>query len=280
MIPHVPLEDNVGDILGKAQRGLGLTDADVRAKSGLTPDEWTALKAVPTAEVLGKIAPVLGLDAARLAVLAAGDWRPAAVPEFPGFAMLNLPFGDMTVNQYLAWDVATHQGVVFDTGPAAAPMLGRIAAEKLEVELILITHAHIDHVMALPDLIAGTKAPAWLNGRDRDEEDLPPGTGVKFFDAGREFAVGNLRIESRLTSGHSAGQTTFVVHGLARPLAIVGDSLFAASMGGSRTAYREQLENNRAQILTLPDDTILACGHGPLTTVGEEKRHNPFFAHR
>jgi glyoxylase-like metal-dependent hydrolase (beta-lactamase superfamily II) len=68
-----------------------------------------------------------------------------------------------------------------------------------------------------------------------------------------------------------------VVKGLERRLGVVGDSLFAASMGGGMVSYSDQYRNNVDQILTLPDDTILACGHGPLTTVGEEKEHNPFF---
>ena len=68
--------------------------------------------------------------------------------------------------------------------------------------------------------------------------------------------------------------------GLARPIAIVGDSLFAGSMGGGNVSYRDALRNNVEKILTLPEETIISPGHGPMTTVGEEKRHNPFFAGR
>jgi glyoxylase-like metal-dependent hydrolase (beta-lactamase superfamily II) len=71
---------------------------------------------------------------------------------------------------------------------------------------------------------------------------------------------------------------TFVVRGLARPVAIVGDSLFAGSMGGGNVSYQDAIQNNLEKILILPDNTVLCPGHGPLTTVGEEKRHNPFFA--
>ncbi len=88
----------------------------------------------------------------------------------------------------------------------------------------------------------------------------------------------NLDIETRLTWGHSPGGTTFVVNGLAHPIAIVGDSLFAGSMGGGGVSYPDAVKNNREKILTLPNDTIICPGHGPMTTVGEEKEHNPFFA--
>jgi glyoxylase-like metal-dependent hydrolase (beta-lactamase superfamily II) len=68
-----------------------------------------------------------------------------------------------------------------------------------------------------------------------------------------------------------------VVEGLARPLAIVGDALFAGSMGGAKVSYADALATNRREIFSLPDATVLAPGHGPLTSVGEEKIHNPFF---
>ena len=71
---------------------------------------------------------------------------------------------------------------------------------------------------------------------------------------------------------------TYFVTGLAHPLAIVGDSIFAGSMGGGNVSYKDAVNNNLKKILTLPDDTIICPGHGPLTTVAEEKEHNPFFA--
>ena len=71
---------------------------------------------------------------------------------------------------------------------------------------------------------------------------------------------------------------TYVVTGLSRPIAVVGDSLFAGSMGGGLVSYEAQYRNNRAKLMKLPLDTVFACGHGPLTTVKQEKKNNPFFA--
>jgi glyoxylase-like metal-dependent hydrolase (beta-lactamase superfamily II) len=68
-----------------------------------------------------------------------------------------------------------------------------------------------------------------------------------------------------------------VIDGLARPVAIVGDAIFAGSMGGGGVDYGAALKTNRAEILTLPDDTVICPGHGPLTSVGGQKIHNPFF---
>ncbi|HQF40655.1 MAG TPA: MBL fold metallo-hydrolase, partial [Opitutaceae bacterium] len=77
---------------------------------------------------------------------------------------------------------------------------------------------------------------------------------------------------------HSRGGASYVVEGLAHPLVIVGDSLFASSMGGGMESYEDARSNNLEKILRLPPATVVACGHGPLTTVGEELVHNPFFA--
>nr|MDQ3314620.1 MBL fold metallo-hydrolase [Verrucomicrobiota bacterium] len=143
--------------------------------------------------------------------------------------------------------------------------------ENLTVKLILLTHSHPDHVADLSRLRKETGAPVYISKREsaRDAEGI---------DEGKRFECGALRIEARLTSGHSVGGMTFVVEGLTRPVAVVGDSLFAGSMGGGAVSYNEALRNNRQKILTLPDETIVCPGHGPLTTIGKEKRENPFFA--
>ena len=85
-------------------------------------------------------------------------------------------------------------------------------------------------------------------------------------------------MKTLFTFGHSPGMTTYFVTGLSWPIAFVGDSVFASSMGGSASHYADQYRNNREKIFTLPRDTVLACGHGPLTTLAQEKQTNPFFA--
>jgi glyoxylase-like metal-dependent hydrolase (beta-lactamase superfamily II) len=86
-----------------------------------------------------------------------------------------------------------------------------------------------------------------------------------------------LKIRAVLTNGHSKGALSYIVTGLERQVAFVGDSLFSLSMGGAKRAYRLALKNNREKLLSLSGDTILCPGHGPMTTVAEELAHNPFF---
>jgi glyoxylase-like metal-dependent hydrolase (beta-lactamase superfamily II) len=119
--------------------------------------------------------------------------------------------------------------------------------------------------------VKDTRAPVYLSERESAPIAQP-------IPEGKTFSLGKLSIESRLTWGHSKGGMTYVVDGLKRPVAVVGDSLFAGSMGGGAVSYNDALKNNLEKILTLPDGTILCPGHGPMTTVGEEKEHNAFFA--
>ncbi|RME73351.1 MAG: MBL fold metallo-hydrolase [Verrucomicrobia bacterium] len=273
----IPIEDHTGDVISKAQRGLGLTNAMLMEKAGITQAQLRALKSGEfNEEALRRVAPVLKLDADALVELGRGSWYPQQPGEIDGFRMFTTPYGSMTVNACLVWDKESRKAVVFDTGADARPILK--AAEELgvSIELILITHAHEDHVADLKRLLAKTGAKAYVNVREQAEEDFPK--GVETFSAGQSFVLGRLRIESVLTSGHSPGQTTYIVKGLERLVAVVGDSLFAGSIGGGLVSFADQYRNDRERILTLPDDTVIAPGHGPLTTVGEEKAHNPFFA--
>lgn len=270
----IPLEDNVSDIIGKAQRGLGISDSQLAEKAGVSPDKIRKLReGAFEGDTVERVAPLLNLDAAALRKLADGEWSPEPVEAIGSLAQFNTVYGDMTVNAYLAWDPASREAVAFDTGADCREMLDRIAAKKLKVKLILLTHAHPDHVADLRRLRKETGAPVYISDRETAE-------GAEPIAEGKRFRLGSLEIEARLTWGHSPGGMTFVVNGLARPIAIVGDSLFAGSMGGGNVSYEEAVRNNREKILTLPDDTIVCPGHGPLTTVGKEKRENPFFANR
>jgi hydroxyacylglutathione hydrolase len=269
MMP-IPLEDNFTDVLGKAQRGLNLSGSALAARAGVSLGELNAVRggAVDVGVVV-KLAGALGLGAEALVALARGAWRPGDVA-VEGLGMFTTAFEDMTVNAYVAWDGKSGRAAAFDTGGSCDGMVEFVRARGLVVEVILLTHVHGDHVFDLDRLKAGTGAVAWVSGRERLD-------GAEAFGDGKVWTVGGLRIEARRTSGHAVGGTTYVVGGLARPVAVVGDAIFAGSMGGGMVDYGEALRTNREGIFTLPDETILCPGHGPLSTVGEEKLHNPFF---
>ncbi len=274
-MPRIPLEDNFTDVIGKAQRGLKLSDADLAAKAGISAADLAAVQGGEIRElVLLAVAPALGLERNALIGLARKEWYPEQ-PQFKrGFAMFNTTFEDMTVNSYLVWDDKTRHAAAFDTGASAQGILDTLAAENLTLRSIFLTHTHDDHIADL-DRLAATGAEVWSS--ELEPLDRP---GAKTFQENAHFHLGELAIKTLFTWGHSPGQTTFFITGLAWPLAIVGDSIFASSMGGSLAHYEFQLRNNRQKILPLPADTVLACGHGPLTTLKQEKLHNPFLARK
>ncbi len=268
----IPLEDNVSDIVGKAQRGLQISDSQLAEKSGATIEQIRAVHECRfDRESLARIAPVLQLDAQALLDLAKGEWKPEPIEAMNGLASFNTKYHDMTVNAYLVWDPESREAAAVDTGADCTEMLRRIADENLTVKLILLTHAHPDHIADLDRLRRKTVAPIFISERE-------PTDRAELFAEGKQFRLGKLKIETRLTWGHSPGGTTFVITGLAHPVAIVGDSIFAGSMGGGNVSYNDAVKNNLAKILALPNDTIICPGHGPMTTIGEEKIHNPFFA--
>jgi len=268
----IPLEDNVGDIIGKAQRGLRISDTELAERARVSSQKIRALREGEFDELaLLRVAGVLGLAARPLCELAKGEWRPEKIAEPDGVAQFTTHFHDMAVNAYLVWDPPSRAAAAFDTGADCGEMLRFANHHKLNVQLILLTHAHSDHVADLPRLREETGADVFTPARE-------PVPGAEPIQEGKRFRLGNLRIETRLTWGHSQGGMTYVVTGLDRPIAVVGDSLFAGSMGGGNVSYQDALRNNLDKILTLPDKTIICPGHGPMTTVGEEKVHNPFFA--
>lgn len=272
---RIPLEDNFNDVLNKAQRGLQISDADLAARAGVTAEDLAAVKGGQALDaVLRRVARHLRLSPDALEALAHKRWYPQ-IPDFPkGFAAFNTAFDDMTVNSYLVWDPRARVAAAFDTGADCSGMLDLIATEGLTLRYLFLTHTHPDHIADLARLARESRAEVWSSTLEP-----APHPGAKTFAENAHFHVGALAIKTLFTTGHSPGQTTYYVTGLSWPLALVGDSVFASSMGGSAAHYADQHRNNKEKIFTLPRDTVLACGHGPLTTLAQEKRHNPFFAH-
>jgi glyoxylase-like metal-dependent hydrolase (beta-lactamase superfamily II) len=268
----IPLEDNFSDIIGKAQRGLGLSDSALASRAGVSTEAVQGLRAGHFDAASARlVAPVLGLNVRALEEIGRDAYAPAEIGPFDGLAQFNTPFGDMTVNAYLVWDPATKEAAAFDTGGDCSGMIEHLQSLGLTLRVIFLTHTHGDHIFDLDRLRQKSGAPAYVSSLETIE-------GTEAIEPGQEFSLGSLRIGTRLTWGHSRGGITWVINGLRRPVAVVGDALFAGSMGGGMASYADALRTNREEIFSLPDETVLCPGHGPMTTVGEEKVHNPFFA--
>lgn len=272
------LEDLYGDIVNKARRGRKLSEADLGQKVGLGEKqvkELIASKWKPDDATLRKVASELGLGGDRLVAIANNAYSPAPVDleRWGCAAMLPMPYEDMVVNVYLIWDKKTKKAVLFDTGTQFDPIHEVVKKHGLTVELLCLTHTHVDHVVAIEEVLKNFQ-PAVAGSANE------PVGGARFVREGETLKCGNLTIKVHETDGHSAGGLTFVVSGFGGGLpdiAVAGDAIFAGSMGGPMVSYDNLHKNVKGKILTLKDDTVLMCGHGPMTTVGEEKRNNPFF---
>jgi glyoxylase-like metal-dependent hydrolase (beta-lactamase superfamily II) len=267
----IPLEDDFNDILNKAMSGLRLTDKELARQSGVSPEIIHALCRGRLDETsLPRIAPALNLDPQALLRSALKLYRPRPV-EMDGLVMFTTSYrGAMTVNAFLIFDPESREAALFDTGTDALGIVDRIGELGLTASALFLTHTHPDHVAEVDAL----QRRLGLTARSSDKEPLG---GSETFAAGAFFSIGRLQVEARSTWGHSVGGTTYVVTGLEEPIAVVGDALFAGSMGGGMISFADALRTNRAEIFSLPDDTVICPGHGPMTTVGQEKRHNPFY---
>ena len=278
------LEDTWSDVLRKAQRGLHLTAEELATRSGLPIERVRSLLAGEPApggagELAGlpPLSTALGLSADRLQALALNEYHPGNIALPKGMAMFTTPWHDFQVHSYLLWDSrladkeVAASAVAFDTGSDVSGMMEFARDHHLTIDQILLTHGHGDHVFDLERLIEKTGAAAWIG----EKSDEIHGAGA--FEAGKEFSVGSLRIGTRSTWGHVTGGITYVIQGLSAPVAMVGDALFAGSMGGPNVSYAACLETNRNEIFSLPPETILCPGHGPLSTVALERANNPFF---
>lgn len=258
------LEDDFTWVLAKALRGHGLTLREAAKRAGLAPAEAEAFAGggfgVTAARRLAEV-----LELAPEALVAHPDYLPPPVA-VPGLTRLALPFEGDTVNAWLI----RHHGVtwLFDTGAGATDCRDALADLGVEaVDAVWLTHAHPDHIGGLGHL-------AFTVARG------PGLAGAEACRPGDRFQAGGLTVTAHDLAGHAAPALGWLVAGLELPLLVCGDAVFAGSIGGCRdaVAYRLALRTLRETTAPLPDATVLLPGHGPATTLGAERRHNPFLA--
>ncbi len=220
-----------------------------------------------------------------------------------------LPVGMLQCNCSVVGDESTREGMVIDPGDNIDDILAIIRKHGLTIKQIVVTHAHIDHVGGAMKLKRLTGAPVLLNQNDYallkmlDVQAtwigvLPPGE-VKIDQPladGDKVQAGSLSATVMHTPGHTEGSiclffdptaspTAWAPAGPGRaepkPLLIAGDTLFAGSIGRTDLpggSFDKIMSSLRDRVLSLPDETVVVPGHGQLTTIGDERKTNPFLA--
>jgi hydroxyacylglutathione hydrolase len=271
------LEDHVGDVIRKARAMRNVSAAAAANAAGLTEAELAAVEDAgkfPKRPNFAALAEITGLSGPKLEGMANG-WLPAPkdLSTWRELRQVSTTEKGNQVHCYLAWDEVTREAALFDTGWDAAPAFKLLEENQLQLKHLFITHTHPDHIAGLETVRA--KFPKVL--LHTDARSAPPQHKNRRNDC---IHLGSLRITNRDTPGHAEGGVTYLIGNWpddAPHVAIVGDAIFASSMGGAPQHGALAKEKVRDQILSLPPDTLICPGHGPLTTVGEEKENNPFF---
>jgi glyoxylase-like metal-dependent hydrolase (beta-lactamase superfamily II) len=271
------LEDHLGDILRKGREAQGIPAAVAAQAAGLTEPAYSALE--ETGQFSGQIpfpalGAALGLNATKLERIAKG-WLPAT-PDLSMWCELRqitTEANGIKVHCYLAWDEVSREAALFDTGWDAAPIFKLIEDNGLVLRDLFLTHLHEDHVAAMGAV--REKFPKMhLHSNSRS---APP----QHRNRANDFLhLGSLRLTNRDTPGHAEEGVTYIIGNWpadAPHVAVVGDAIFAGSIGSGKQSWDLARQKVREQIFSLPDETLLCPGHGPLTTVAEEKANNPFF---
>lgn len=272
----LPLEDEFGDILRKAMRGTGVDAGAVAKATGIDAaaiDGWAHGRGSADDAQARAIAPLLRLDPGRLADSAAARWYPLPVtaPD-----VRHHPQQPHPSNGYVFFLDGGKRTALVDPAGIPENLLRVLRDGAYHLQYILITHKHADHCDATADVSAAfPQAQVVMHRLDvhaigkladralllRDGEDLPFGEGA--------------RIRMLHTPGHTDGSSCYIL----RSTIFTGDTLFAGSIGGAygdASTYDDILTSVRTKLFTLPEDTVVMPGHGPPSTIGQEREHNPF----
>lgn len=196
--------------------------------------------------------------------------------------------GTFEENCYLVYHPGHQDTLLVDPGEDAERFLAEASSRGRTISAIWLTHAHIDHIQGVGAVKAATGAPILLHPKDRTLYDNLPQQGLWFglqlpappppdtaLSHGQILQLGPVRFEVRHAPGHSAGHVVFVCDGMV----LGGDVLFAGSIGRTDLPggnFETLITSIRSELLTLPDETVVHPGHGPGTTIGQERRSNPF----
>jgi glyoxylase-like metal-dependent hydrolase (beta-lactamase superfamily II) len=277
VIEHAPLEDELGDVLEKAMRCSGLGEDELAARAGVSAEKIRDAfdyRYDFAPEDLRRLAAELRLNEVGLSALASGLYPLPTIGGLP-FCLypLRTSHGIGVANAYLVADCGSQRGVLFDTGADSQALRRVWPAGIRQLDAIFITHPETEHLAGLDD-VQDRFGPVPVFG--------PVGAAIPGAVAvaeGTRMKLGRFEIETLATPGHSEAHNCYLVQAAGvsagRAVLISGDILFAGSIGGAYFCSA-RLKKHVKRLLELPGETAVAPGHGPLTTIKNERTFNPF----
>ena len=274
-----PLEDELGDVLEKAARHAALTVENLAKASGVELARiQDAIDYRPelTQTELARLARVLDLNEVGLNALAQGVYPETELTGLPFLVHpLRMPFGVGVANAYVV-STGGDTAILFDTGASHAELHRAWPARIQQIESVYVTHYEAEHIGGLEVVLQETGLDHFYgpaNGRWAQCRALGEGKTVQY---------DRISVTAFHTPGHAAEHNCYLIQdtsGTNGPgLLISGDLIFAGSLGGGYFCCQRQLTHSRRILGLLADDTIIAPGHGPLTTAANERRYNPFLS--
>lgn len=277
------LEDQAGDIVRKARLGQGMDRSAVAGAAGLSEVELEAYerRVEPLSpEAAVALAEVLGLDARKLARIAAGAYVPRLQPETTPDALVRrlvvAQEDGRTANCYLFGFQDTEEAVVVDPGAEPKRILAELDALKWRPRYVALTNGHPEHAGAIEAIMDEWAVCVLAGAQDVPLIGLEP-ERVHMVREAELLPLGRHAFRAIFTPGHTLGGVSY----LADHACFVGDALVAGSLGNPdvpEVGYRLLRDSVGSKLLALPPETRLYPGHGPSTTVAEERAANPFFS--
>ena len=278
-MPVVPeLEDELGDVLDKALRNAGLTEEQLAAATGIDAGRIKDAEDYRydfSCTELQRLATALGLNEVGLCALGEGKYPLPRLPALP-FALhvVGLPYGIGHVNAYAVVHPQSGDVLLVDTGNCPETLDARWPEGLPPPAAVLVTHWDHDHAGGLP--LVQLRRPARAVYAAAPPQPRP---GITVLPDGEARLILGFHVRTFRTPGHTAEHNAYLVTMAEAPergVLFSGDLVFAGSLGGAFFCCRTLLREARRVIAELPGGTVIAPGHGPLTTVENERRYNPF----
>jgi glyoxylase-like metal-dependent hydrolase (beta-lactamase superfamily II) len=275
---RIPLEDELGDVLEKALHHAGLSAEAAAAQAGVDVakirDAIDYRYDLATGE-LRRLATVLRLNEVGFCAHAQEQYPLPEIGALPFCVWpLRMPYGIGVANAYIVSECDGSRGLLFDVGPSLLALTEVWPRSVKTIDAVFLTHVEGEHAGGLCDVVARFGV---------DAAYVPAGAKApcgQALEEGETRRIGPYAVRAFSTPGHAAAHNCYLVSAPAArgssPLLISGDLIFAGSAGGGYFCHRQLHVHLRRVLESVPTNTVIAPGHGPLTTVENELRFNPF----